>query len=98
VYEVQPDVLMDKLAFVFETADRLARDGVMLRRLELYRYGTEIPTAWDGQHYQTTAVILGNPNEPPQIWFTVRADHDEADRVWWMQALEKVLEAVRWTR
>lgn len=95
VYEVRPDVLMDSLAFVFEVAETLTRKGVVLHRLELHRYGADLPNEWDGHNYRTKAMGWGDPNKARQVWFTVRTGHEAEDGEWWKRAMDKVVKGGR---
>ena len=88
-------MFLDSLSLVFEVADRLTRHGVVLHRLELYRYGAEIPNTWDGQHYRSKAMGFGDPNARFQILFTVRTNHEDEDHDWWMRAMGKFAQGRR---
>ena len=64
---------------------RLQGLGTCLARMELYRFGADIPTEWEGQHGRLKAIITGVPNQELQVWYTVRASHEREDAEWWRQ-------------
>jgi len=87
-YEVRPDAMKESFPLAVEAADFLSRTDVRCRRLELFRFGADIPTAWEGQHYRMKFIPIDCPNGAFQVSFGVRAEHEDEDWEWWKQVMK----------
>lgn len=88
VYEVTRDVFKKSFGWCMRIVDAIARKmNRTTDLLQFFRYGTDIPNEWEGQHRRTKMWIPGRADGFGR--FSCRADRMGEDVAWWKSILGK---------